>query len=372
MVWSWILSLKNHDWVLNGASCVVICIGLLSLFSAGTDQFYKQLIWIFLGGILFLVVSSLDYRIFSAHFFPALALYLVSVLGIVAVDLVGITVRGSERWIDTGLFLIEPVEPLKIALILILAKYFSVRNREVHKARNVIVPVIYFFIPAFLVFLQPDLGSLIVLFGIWLGMVIVAGTKMRHSFVIVLGGISLSVIAWLFFLYDYQKERIISFLNPSLDPLGSSYNAIQSVITVSSGGLWGKGLGQGTQAQLGFLPEATTDFIYAAIVEEMGIIVGCLIIVLFCVIVWRLCRIALRARSNFARIAVFGVALLIAIQAGFNIGMVVGILPITGLTLPLMSYGGSSMVTICVALGIAQSVHRNSYVEYEKTVVALE
>ena len=291
----------------------------------------------------------MDYRIFAIHSFPALLLYLVSVAGVIAVYAAGITVRGSERWIDFGIFWVQPVEPLKIALILILAKYFSQRHIAMHRLQNLLVPAVYVLIPGLLVFSHPDLGSLIVLLVIWVGMLFVAGIKFRHTIVLMVTGAVLAAVSWQFLLRDYQKDRILAFLDASADPLGSGYNAIQSVITVSSGGLWGRGIGEGTQSQLGFLPEVATDFIFASVVEELGAIVGLVVLVLFGVLLWRFFSIASITRNNFARLAISGVLFMFAIQIFSNVGMVLGLLPITGLTLPLMSYGGSSVIVMCAA-----------------------
>lgn len=351
---------KQYDWILNIAMFLLMFIGLASLFSTSPDQFDKQLIWVCIGLVLFVAVSLVDYRIFAIHSFPALLLYLVSVAGVIAVYAAGITVRGSERWIDLGFFWVQPVEPLKIALILILAKYFSQRHIAMHRLQNLLVPAVYVLIPGFLVFSHPDLGSLIVLLVIWVGMLFVAGIKFRHTIVLMVTGAILAAVSWRFLLRDYQKDRILAFLDASADPLGSGYNAIQSVITVSSGGLWGRGIGEGTQSQLGFLPEVATDFIFASVVEELGAVVGLVVLVLFGVLLWRFFSVASATRNNFARLAISGVLFMFTIQIFSNVGMVLGLLPITGLTLPLMSYGGSSIIVMCVALGLVQNIYMHN------------
>ena len=358
-------TIKNYDWTLNSAVFLLLFIGLVSLFSTSPDQFNRQIIWVCAGIVVFLVVSLFDYRVFATHSFPALFLYLVSVVGVVAVYIIGITVRGSERWLDFGLFWVQPVEPLKVALILILAKYFSQRHIAMHRLQNLLVPAVYVLIPGLLVFSHPDLGSLIVLLVIWVGILFVAGIKLRHTIALILAGGAVATLSWFFFLYDYQKLRILSFLDSSGDPLGYGYNASQSVITVASGGFWGKGIGEGTQSQLGFLPEVATDFIFASIVEEMGAVVGLVVLVLCGVLLWRLFVIASATRSNFARLAVAGALFMFGVQIFFNIGMVLGLLPITGLTLPLLSYGGSSVMTMCAMLGLIQNIYiHNKRIQY--------
>ena len=353
-------TIKNYDWILNISVFLLMFIGLTSLFSTSPDQFQRQLIWVSVGLVLFITMSSIDYRVFALHSFPSLALYIISVLGIIAVYVVGITVRGSERWLDLGFFWVQPVEPLKIALILILAKYFSQRHIAMHRLRNLFVPAVYVLVPGLLVFSHPDLGSLIVLLVIWIGILFVAGIKFRHTIVLMVTGSVLAISSWQFLLRDYQRDRILAFLDASADPLGSGYNAIQSVITVSSGGFWGRGIGEGTQSQLGFLPEVATDFIFASIVEEMGAVVGLVVLVLFGVLLWRFFSIASATRNNFARLAISGVLFMFAIQIFSNVGMVLGLLPITGLTLPLMSYGGSSIITMCAVLGLVQNIHTHN------------
>jgi len=361
----------GYDWVLLGAAFLLMVAGLTSLFSttAGeTVQFSRQIIWIVLALGVFAAMSSFDYRVFRAHFSPVLVLYIAGVLGIVLVYALGITVRGARSWIDVGFFRIEPVEPLKISIILILSKYFSLRHVEMYRLRNVIIPGIYMLIPAVLVFLQPDMGSLAVLLVIWFGVVLVAGIKWKHLAFLTAAGLGVATFAWSFLLYDYQRERVLTLLDPTRDPLGASYQTIQSIVALSSGGLWGKGIGQGTQSQLGFLPDAATDFIFAAIAEELGIVAALVVLALFGVLFWRLMRIAQNAHNNFARLAVVGIAFMLMAQVLFNIGMVVGLLPVTGLTLPLVSYGGSSMLTVMIALGFANSIHRRTQRTYEEVV----
>lgn len=366
--------LRGYDWFLLGAIVLLMVAGLTSLYSTThgeTVQFSRQIIWACLSLAVFAGMSAFDYRLFRVHFSPVLLIYILGVLGIVLVYALGITVRGARSWIDLGFFRVEPVEPLKIAIILILAKYFSVRHVEMHRLRHLLIPGIYMLIPATLVFLQPDMGSLAILLVIWFGVVLAAGIKMKHLAVLTAIGLSVAVFAWNFLLYDYQRERVLTLLDPQRDPLGASYQTIQSIVAVSSGGLWGKGIGQGTQSQLGFLPDAATDFIFAALVEEFGIAVGVLVIALFGVIFWRLFRIASNATNNFARLAVVGVAFMMMAQVLFNIGMVLGLLPVTGLTLPLISYGGSSMITVCAALGLANSINRRTQRTYEESVQEL-
>ena len=214
-------------------------------------------------------------------------------------------------------------------------------------------------LPSVLIVRQPDIGSFIILALIWVGILIVSGIKLKHFLILTLLIIALAVYTWGFMLQDYQKSRILTFLNPELDPYGAGYNSIQSLIAVGSGGLWGNGLSQGTQSQLGFLPEAHTDFIYAAIVEELGIVVGVLILIFYGFIFFKMMKIAKRAADNFAKLVTVGVGIMFISQVGLNVGMTLGLLPITGLTLPLVSYGGSSLLLLYISLGIVNSIHIN-------------
>lgn len=365
---------EGYDWILVASSLGLVAIGLVSLFSTTQPffvNFYKQLIWVVLGLFAMAVMSSFDYRLFKVHFSPVLFLYFIGLAGIVSLYFIGTTVNGARSWIALGPVNIEPVEPLKIILVLILAKYFSMRHAEIFRLRHTIISGAYVFIPAILVLFQPDFGSFAVLLALWGGILLVSGIKIKHLSVLALAGIILAVFAWSSFLLPHQKDRIITFMDPSHDPYGSGYNSIQSTIAVASGGLWGKGLAQGTQSQLGYLPEVQTDFIYAAIVEEFGIFMALAALLCYGVLFWRMLAISKGAADNFARFSAMGFSVIIAIQLIFNIGMNIGILPITGLTLPFISYGGSSLITLFVALGIAQSINKRSEQHSDEGILAL-
>ena len=337
--------------------------GIIAIYStkhAGEGGFFiKQSVWLLLGLIAFFIFSSIDYRFFKVHFLPVLLLYFAGVLLLFFVDLFGVQIRGAQSWISVGPINIEPVEVLKVIFILISAKYFSQRHIEMHRLRHIIISGLYLLLPSVLIVRQPDIGSFIILALIWVGILIVSGIKLKHFLILTLLIIALAVYTWGFMLQDYQKSRILTFLNPELDPYGAGYNSIQSLIAVGSGGLWGNGLSQGTQSQLGFLPEAHTDFIYAAIVEELGIVVGVLILIFYGFIFFKMMKIAKRAADNFAKLVTVGVGIMFISQVGLNVGMTLGLLPITGLTLPLVSYGGSSLLLLYISLGIVNSIHIN-------------
>jgi rod shape determining protein RodA len=268
----------------------------------------------------------------------------------------GARIRGAISWFRVGPFNFEPVELVKLIMILILAQYFSLRHIELYRIRHIIVSGIYIAIPTALIFFQPDLGSAMVLVFLWLGIVLIAGIKLRHLIILFLIGIIIFGIAWLGLLKPYQKERLLSFINPYLDPLGSGYHRIQSVIAIGAGKLLGRGLGQGSQSQLDFLPEQHTDFIFASIAEEWGFIGVCLFFILYFLFFWRIIKIALGSTNNFARLFCVGAAVVFLFQVFVNIGMNLGILPIAGISLPFVSYGGSNLIISFITFGIIQSI----------------
>jgi len=361
--------LKKLDWMLVALVLSLVSFGLISLYSIGGDSlsgggkvftnFNKQILWLAIGFFIMLLVSFFDYRVLKNNPRPVMFLYVLSLALLFGVLLFGVSVRGAESWYRIGPITLEPVEFVKIAMIILLAKYFSMRHIEMYDFRHVIISGIYVFIPAFLVFLQPDIGSAMILVGLWLGMMIIAGIKIRHLALLAVVGVVVLFLSWSFIFADYQKDRLISFVNPEFDPRGAGYNVAQSIIAVGSGGILGKGIGQGSQVQLGFLPEAHTDFIYAAIAEELGLIGIAFFLLTFAFLFGRIINIAKGAQNNFARLVTLGFSILIFLQVFINVGMTLGLFPITGLPLPFVSYGGSSMVSLFMMMGIIQSIKIN-------------
>lgn len=361
--------LKKLDWMLIALVLSLVSFGLISLYSIGGDglsagdrgftNFNKQILWLAIGFFLMLIVSFFDYRVLKNNPKPVMFLYIFSLVLLLGVLLFGISVRGAESWYRIGPITLEPVEFVKIAMIILLAKYFSMRHIEMYDFRHVIISGIYVFIPVFLVFLQPDIGSAMILVGLWLGMMIIVGIKIRHLALLAAVGIIVFFISWSFIFADYQKDRLISFVNPEFDPKGAGYNVAQSMIAVGSGGILGKGIGQGSQIQLGFLPEAHTDFIYAAIAEELGLVGVFLLLACFAFLFKQIMSISKNSINNFALLVTSGFSILIFLQVFINIGMTLGLFPITGLPLPFVSYGGSSLVSLFMMLGIIQSIKIN-------------
>lgn len=354
--------LRQLDWILLGAVFGLVFMGLATLYGleGGGREFSRQFVWLGIGAAIFLFFANLNYKIFRDSSFWTLTVYLIGLVLLLALLIFGQETRGVVSWFYFGGIAAQPVEFVKLAMILLLAKYFSLRHIEIHQARHIIISGLYVLAPAALVLIQPDFGSAAVLLAIWGGMMILAGLKSRHLAVLVAAALALVFAAWRFFFEEYQQNRLLSFLSPTSDPLGSGYQVIQSLIAVGSGGLMGKGLGYGTQSNLGFLPERETDFIFAVIAEEWGFIGSMLVLALFAVIFWRIFATARSTDNNFGRFFAGGFLVFIFTQFAINVGMNLGMLPVTGLSLPFVSYGGSGMAAMFAGLGILQSIRLRS------------
>ncbi|MBI4224797.1 MAG: rod shape-determining protein RodA [Candidatus Sungbacteria bacterium] len=347
-----------------GVIFLLMLIGLVSLFSMSGIKpvhfFERQLLWVAVGLCLLVVSSLVDFRLFRTQSAAVLALYGVSIVLLLLVISSAFVIRGVRSWLTFGGFSVEPVELVKLALIILLAKFFSKRHVEIYRIRHLVVSGIYAAFPAVLVLIQPDLGSAIILMAIWIAVVVFSGMKLRH-FVLLLCVFSIiAFIGWHNVLKPYQQSRIMTFLDPYKDPKGAGYQMLQSMIAVGSGRVWGKGLGYGSQTHLHFLPEPETDFIFAAFVEEWGFAGTVAILSLFFVLLWRIIRIGMRSSDNFSRVYCHGFAAYIFVQSFIHIGMNMGLMPITGITLPFVSYGGSSLVTLLIGVGIVQNIKINA------------
>lgn len=352
----------NHiDWVLLGAATLLVGAGLLTMNSFVEENlfFEKQLLWFAIGVLIFFVLSFFDFR-FLRRTGTITALYVITALTLLLVFIFGDVTLGAQSRFDLGFFSIQPADPAKLVLILVLAKYFSRRHIEIAHVRHILVSGAYALGLFALVFLQPDFGSAIILFLIWLGMVLVAGISKKHLIGILVIGLLAFGFLWSFGFADYQKDRIRTFLNPLTDLQGAGYNAYQSTVAVGSGQITGKGVGYGTQSKLEFLPEYETDFIFAAFAEEWGFVGVLILFALFGVVIWRIIKHALRGASNFEMLFGVGVAILFVSHFAVHVGMNIGLLPVTGTTIPFMSYGGSHLITEFVALGILMGMCRYS------------
>ena len=361
---SFLSRIRKYDWMLSAAVFLLIILGLVSLFSMSGIKlvhfFERQLLWTAIGMCLFVISSMIDFRLFRTQSAAVLALYGIAISLLLLVISSALVIRGVRSWITFGGLSIEPVELVKLALIILLAKFFSKRHVEIYRIRHLIVSGVYTALPVALVLLQPDLGSAIILVAIWIAVIIFSGMKLRHLALLICMFATLSFIGWHSMLKPYQKSRIVTFLDPYQDPRGAGYQMLQSMIAVGSGRVWGKGLGYGSQTHLHFLPEAETDFIFAAFVEEWGFVGTTILLVLLFVVLWRIVRIGMRSSDNFSRLYCHGFAAWIFVQSFIHIGMNMGMLPITGITLPFVSYGGSSLVMLLVGVGIVQSIKINA------------
>lgn len=361
--------LRKYDWRLLGAVFLLMALGLVTLFSlssvSSTSFFYRQLLWAVLGIMLLLAASFIDFRLFRTQSFVVFIFYLFTIL-LLFIALAGnFTVRGVAAWLTFGSIFFQPVEAVKISLIILLAKFFSKRHIEIYRLQHLLVSGFYLAVPVGLVLLQPDLGSAIILIAIWVAIVLFSGMKLRHFFALLLLGALISGLAWSFVLEPYQKTRITAFLNPYEDPRGAGYQMIQSVIAVGSGQFFGKGIGYGSQSHLNFLPEAETDFIFAAFAEEWGFVGVIIMLTLFLILFWRIVFIGRSSSDNFSRLYCLGFAAFIFVQSFIHIGMNMGVVPITGITLPFVSYGGSSLVLSLIGIGILQNIKINARKEVE-------
>ncbi len=350
-----------------GAVALSLC-GLATMYSFVGEEslFSKQIVWIGASVVALLIAVVPDYRLLRTGN-TVITVYGVMLLLLGLILVIGEITLGAQSRFDLGFFSIQPSDPAKVVLIMTLAKYFSKRHVEIGDLRHIIVSGIYAFLIFALVFVQPDFGSGIIIASIWFGMVLVAGIRWQHLLLVgMLGTVAFSGL-WLFGFQDYQKERIMTFLHPLADIQGAGYNAYQSTIAVGSGQFLGKGIGYGTQSKLQFLPEYETDFIFAAFAEEWGFVGVVFLFILYGVVIWRILRISLRAPSNFERLFGAGVAILFSSHFLVHIGMNIGLLPVTGTTVPFLSYGGSHLITEFIALGMLMGMNKAPIVKDYKT-----
>jgi len=361
---SFLIHIKKMDWSLAAISLTLVSVGLLAIYSSSVGKkdffdFKKQIVFTGLGFMLMVLMSFFDWRQLRENSYLILALYLIFVFLLVGLLFFAPEIRGVRAWYKIGDLSFDPIEFMKIILIILLAKYFSMRHVEMYRVVHILISGFYVFIPAIFIFLQPDLGSVLVLLSLWLGILLISGIKIRHFLVLILLGFLLLVFGWSTILKDYQKARILSFLMPQVsDSLQVGWSQIQAEIAVGSGRIFGQGLTKGSQTQYGFLPEPKTDFIFSVVAEETGLIGVGVLLSLFLLLVWRILTIAISSRSNFCRLFATGFAILLLSQLLIHVGMNVGLLPIIGISLPFVSYGGSSLITSFIGLGILQSIKR--------------
>lgn len=352
--------LKKLDWVLIICAILIASFGLVGIYSYGIAQndfsdFQKQLVFFIVGLLIMVAMSFFDYRILRNNSYLILILYGFCVLLLAGLHFFAPDIRGTRGWYKIGFLSLDPLEPTKIILIILLAKYFSMRHVELYKFKHILISGAYVFFPALLVFIKPDLGGTTVLVLIWLGLLLISGIKLKHFLILSTCFLLAFGFAWQFVLKDYQKGRIISFIFP-YDVLGGAWSQTQTKIAVGSGQLLGMGIGNDSQVQYGFLPEPHTDFIYSAIGQQWGLVGISTLFLLYIIFIWRVLRIAIGASSNFVRLFVVGFAIVLIAQFVINIGMNLSMLPVVGLYLPLVSYGGSGLIGTFISIGILQNM----------------
>jgi rod shape determining protein RodA len=342
------------------SALLLVGIGLLSIYSSSRGNFLnfkKQIIFFVIGFFLMILISFFDWRILKENPYLILFFYFICLILLLGLFFFAPEIRGTKSWYKIGPISFDPIEFVKIALLLVLAKYFSSRHVEMYRVIHILISGLYVFIPSTLVFFQPDFGSFLILLSLWIGVLIISGISLRHFLILVFFGILIFAISWNTFLKEYQKERILAFFQPKLvDPLKVGWSQNQAKISIGSGKFFGQGIFRGSQTQLGFLPEPQTDFIFSAIAEETGFLGTSVLFLLFSILIWRIFKISLSAKSNFARIFASGYAFLLVAQIFIHIGSNVGILPIVGIPLPLVSYGGSGLISNFIALGLLESI----------------
>ena len=385
---------RRFDYILLMATLALVALGTVLIYSATLPSpgqpannlapdsaTVKQVTYAVAGLILMILVSLIDYRFFEEVFFRTRVskasiegaslmqrvlasflhpLYVVNLALLGAVLIIGRITHGSQRWISLGIFDLQPSELAKLLIIITLAKYLTDQEEEIKGWRPFLLSILHVAGPIVLIYAQPDLGTAIVVGAIWLGMVIMAGVRFRHLFAVAVPAILAAPLVWTYVLRDYQRERFMAFLNPNLDPLGAGYNPIQSLVSVGSGGLLGKGLTAGTQSQLHFLRIQHTDYIFSVLGEELGFVGAICFFALLMIVLFRGLRIASRSTEPFGRLIGCGVVTMLFFQTFVNVGMNTGLLPVTGIPLPFISSGGSSLITLFLAEGVLQSIAMHS------------
>lgn len=334
----------------------LMLVGIVTLYSASGQSlvmFERQLIRIGLALVLMCVVARVPPAVLM-RWTPML--YGLGTLLLIAVEIIGVTGKGAQRWLDLGIFRFQPSEIMKLCVPMMVSWYLSSRPLP-PSWKRVAVSLLIVLVPCALIAVQPDLGTAILIGSAGFFALFLAGLSWRFLFSMIPLSALAAVLGWQFFLRDYQRQRVLTFLNPETDPLGAGYHIIQSKIAIGSGGVFGKGWLNGTQSRLNFLPERSTDFIFSAFSEEFGFVGAALLLAFYVVLICRCLYIAARAQDSYSRLLCGSLSLTLFVYVVVNIGMVSGLLPVVGLPLPLVSYGGTSMVTLMISLGVIMSIH---------------
>ncbi len=347
------------EWPLFVIPLALSFLGILTMhpFDGVASLASKQIVWLGIALTAYFLAAVADMRFIRRT--PVIITGYVFLLFLLVVLLVAAhAVMGAKSWFTLGGFSLQPADPGKIIFIALLAKFFSRRHMEIGDFRHIIVSAIYAGIPILLILLEPDLGTAVIFGTVWLGMVLISGISKKHLLIVAVVGLIAAAGLWFGGLHDYQRARIMTFINPAADIHGSGYNAYQATVAAGSGEMFGKGIGYGTQSKLRFLPEYETDFIFAAFAEEWGFIGVLLVLLLYALLIGRVLGIARRSATNFDAFFTIGVAILIMAHVFIHAGINLGLLPVTGTTIPFMSYGGSHLVMEYLALGIVASLAR--------------
>ncbi|MEK7580062.1 MAG: rod shape-determining protein RodA [Patescibacteria group bacterium] len=350
----------SFDWILFLVILFLIIFGLVIQYSLSlnvpfniANLFIRQLIFAIIGISFLFLVSSVDFRNLKPLIY---FIYIITNLLLVAVLFFGETIRGAKGWFHYGFINFQPVELAKVAVILVLAYFWGLSKKKEVSIKTIFLSFLIIILPVALILKQPDLGSALVIIGLWLIFLLIVDNNIKHFIALSLIIVILFSVGWFVWLKDYQKTRLMIYLEPGRDPLGKGYQINQSIITVGSGKLFGRGLGFGPQSQLRFLPLSETDFVFATIGEETGFLGAGLVLIFFLVIIRRILKIAKKAYDQFGSLIAIGVSAYIFIQLIINVGMNIGLMPIIGIPLPFLSYGGSSLVSSLLAIGLVESI----------------
>jgi rod shape determining protein RodA len=350
-------SIKKLDWILIACVAAVVLFGVATFYHLGPRSpalMSRQLILLVLGIIVMVCISFFDYRILKNSTGASLIIYAIA-LCLLFLALASREIRGVSSWIVFSNFTIEPAEFAKLSLLILLAKYFSQKHVEIYRTHHILASGFYVLIPAALTMLQPDLGSTVVLVFLWLGILLFAGIKRKHLLVILMTGVVVSSLGWFLILKTYQKDRIISFINPYIDPRGTGYNILQSKVSFGSGQLTGVAFDK-SAPQRAIVPEPYNDFAFAAFARKFGFTGMIALFSLLLIIMFRIGSIGMRADNNFAKLFCLGLLTIIFTHVFINGGMNMGLLPITGIPFSFLSYGGSHLMSLMIALGVVQSI----------------
>ncbi len=363
------MPVRNVDLVLAGCALFLVGFGMLMIYSStrmdvpGNPTHYvmRQFVSLVLGLMLMTVFMIFDYRRLkvATPFIYGFVIFLLIVVFLTK------EAFGSQRWITLGPLNIQPSEYAKLAVILVLANFFSENRQEPETLRSFTVPVLWAAPLMLLIFLQPDLGTTLVIASILLGMLFLAGARLRYWFALVAGGAVAITIGFVFHIFQqYQIDRFLAFMKPGLNPKDVGYQLVQSKIAVGSGQLLGKGLTRGTQIGGGFVPVHSTDFIFSVIGEELGFIGALILIAAFCFLLWRTLRVANNARDYYGSLLAMGIFTMLAFQLVVNVGMTIGIMPITGIPLPFISSGGSNLIVNLIAIGLLENIYMRRFAQF--------